>query len=63
MDEARRRSIILAILIFIFGSAWGSLLIWMALDIVRGGDITWLDAVALHFIFLGYGTLFTLGER
>lgn len=63
MDERKKRSIILAVLLFVFGSIYGASLLWLAFDIIRDGPISWLDALALHIIFLGYGALYTLGDR
>lgn len=63
MDEKRRRSLVFALLLFIFGSLYGSALVWLAFHIIQDGDLTWWDAFALHMIFVGYGAIYTLGDR
>lgn len=63
MPEGKRRSIALVIILFVVGTLWGATLLWLAFDIVREGVISWVDALMIHCLLIGYSALFTLGDR
>jgi hypothetical protein len=63
MPDVKRRSIALVVILFIVGTVWGASLLYLAFGIVREDVISWLDALAIHCLLIGYSTLFTLGNR
>ena len=63
MDSEKRRRVAFVILLFLAATAWGASLIWLAAGLLDQDSISWLDALALHFLALSYVTIYQLGER
>ena len=63
MPDVKRRSIALVIILSIVGTVWGATVLYLAFGIVREDLISWLDALVIHCLLIGYSALFTLGKR